>query len=64
MVQIQARIDAIDAEMEAEKGQIRSASEANFKAAVAREQSLQQRIGELKGSVQDLRERRIEYTIL
>lgn len=64
MVKLQARIDAIDAEMEAEKGQIRSASEANFKAAVAREQSLQQRIGELKGNVQDLRERKIEYTIL
>lgn len=64
MVKLQARIDAIEAEIELEKGQIRLASEATFKAAAAREASLNERINELKGSVQDLRERKIDYTIL
>lgn len=64
MVKLQARIDAVDAEIETEKASIRTASEATFKAALAREQSLNQRIEELKGSVQDQRGRKIEYTIL
>lgn len=64
MVKLQARIEALDAEMEVEKDQIRAASETTYRAAVAREESLGNRISELKGSVQDLRERRIDYTIL
>ncbi len=64
MVRLQARVDAVDTEIEAEKASIRIASEATFKAALAREQSLTQRISELKGNVQDQRGRKIEYTIL
>ena len=64
MLKLQARIDAIDSEVELEKSQIRAASETTFKAAAAREASLIERIEELKGSVQDLRARRIDYTIL
>lgn len=64
MAKLQARIDAVDSEIETEKASIRIASEATFKAALAREESLNQRISELKGNVQDQRGRRIEYTIL
>ena len=64
MVKLQARLDAVDAEMETEKALIRAATEATYRAALAREASLLGRISELKGSVQDLRERRIDYTIL
>jgi capsular exopolysaccharide synthesis family protein len=57
-------MDAVDAEMETEKALIRAATEATYRAALAREASLMERISELKGSVQNLRERRIDYTIL
>ena len=64
MVRLAARIEALDAEMDAEKAAIRIASEATFKAAVAREESLANRINELKANVQDQRGRKIDYTIL
>ena len=64
MVKLQARIDAIDEEMDQVKATIVLASEASFKAAAAREQSLNERIRDLKGSVQDERGRKIQYTIL
>ena len=64
MEQLQARIDAIDNEILVEKGNIVAALAAEFRAAQSREASLRQRVDELKTSVQDLRNRRIEYTIL
>ncbi|MBI1399415.1 MAG: polysaccharide biosynthesis tyrosine autokinase [Hyphomonas sp.] len=64
MLKLQARIDAIDDEIEAERGAILVSAEAAFKAAVAREESLSQRIDELKTDVQDQRGRKIDYTIL
>ena len=64
MEQLQARIDAIESEIEVEKGNIIAALAAEFRAAQSREASLRQRVAELKTSVQDLRNRRIEYTIL
>ena len=64
MQKLAARIDAVDAEIGASRSAILVAAEAAFKAAAAREQSLAQRISELKVDVQDQRGRRIDYTIL
>ncbi|MEM1391457.1 MAG: GNVR domain-containing protein, partial [Pseudomonadota bacterium] len=64
MVRLQTRIDAVDAEMAAERNNILTSLEADFNAALAREQSLRQRVEDLKGDLQGLRDRRIEYTIL
>ena len=64
MEQLQARIDAIDSEIETEKANIVAALAAEFRAAQSREASLRGRVGELKNDVQDLRNRKIEYTIL
>lgn len=64
MQKLQARIDAVDAEIGASRAAILVAAEAAFKGAVAREQSLAQRISELKDDVQDQRGRKIDYTIL
>ena len=64
MLKLQARIDAIDAEMEQVKASILVAAEAAFKAAAAREKSLSDRISQLKLNVQDERGRKIDYTIL
>lgn len=64
MVNLNARIVALDAEIEDNIAAIRIAAEAGFRAAVAREEALNARINELKGDVQDQREREIQYTIL
>jgi len=64
MRQLQTRIDALDGEIEAEKNGILAALESEFRAAVSRENSLRQRVAELKNSLHSLRDRRIEYTIL
>lgn len=61
---LQARIDALDLEIDEARAAIGVAAEAAFKAAVAREQSLQGRISELKVDVQNQRGRKIDYTIL
>lgn len=64
MLKLQARIDALDAEIASEKTSIVLAAEGTFKAAVAKEASLASRIEELKSDVQDMRGRKIDYTIL
>ena len=63
MVNLRARIEALDQEIETNISAIRIAAEATFRAAVAREEALVRRIDELKGNVQDQREREIQYTI-
>ncbi len=64
MVKLRARIDSLDAEIVVERRSILGSMEGAYKAALAREASLMNRVNELKVDVQDLRERRIEYTIL
>lgn len=64
MVKLQGRLAALDVEIEEERQAIVLASEGAFRAAVAREQSLLNRIDELKNNVQQERGRRIDYTIL
>lgn len=60
---LQARIDAVDLEINQARADIGIAAEAAFKAALAREQSLMSRISELKFDVQDQRGSLIDYTI-
>lgn len=64
MVQLQSRIDAISEEIEAERRNVVVGLEGEYKAALAKERSLAARVDELKDELQDLRNRRIEYTIL
>ncbi|RIJ29203.1 GumC family protein [Henriciella algicola] len=64
MEQLQARIESIDAEIEIEREAIIAALGAEYNAAQAREKSLRDRVGELRGELQDLRDRRIDYTII
>ena len=64
MVELQSRITSLDREIRREQQKIVSALETDYRAAVAREESIQARMGELKGELQDLRNRSIEYNIL
>jgi capsular exopolysaccharide synthesis family protein len=64
MKQLQARIAALDREIEAERVRFIGALEANYKSAVQAESALQERVFELKGDVQNLRDRSVEYNIL
>jgi capsular exopolysaccharide synthesis family protein len=64
MKRLQTRIDRLDAEIEAERASILSALEGDYRAALAREQSLRERVDELAETLQDERDRRIQYTIL
>ena len=64
MQALQSELNTIDEEIAAEKQNIVEALAAEFKAAQARETSLRSRVEELKKNVQDLRSRKIEYTIL
>ncbi|QYJ00051.1 polysaccharide biosynthesis tyrosine autokinase [Thalassovita mediterranea] len=64
MQQLQARIDSLDAEIELEREGIVAALGAEYRAAEAREASLRERVGELREELQNLRDRRIDYTIL
>lgn len=64
MKQLQARIDALDREIEAERVRFVGALQANFNSAVQAESALEQRVAELKGDVQNLRDRSVEYNIL
>lgn len=68
MVSLQTRIDLIETEIEQESTEI-VASISNdlkmeYEAAVAREESLRERVSELRSGLQDERNRRIEYRIL
>ncbi|MEO0697842.1 MAG: polysaccharide biosynthesis tyrosine autokinase [Pseudomonadota bacterium] len=64
MERLAARIDSVDEEITRERAAIVAAAEAAYRASLAREQSLTQRIRDLSSNVQSLRDRRIEYTIL
>lgn len=64
MVSLRTRIDAVSQEIEAETRAILIALEGEYKAALAREESLLSRVEQLKDEVQSQRNRRIQYTIL
>lgn len=64
MQQLQSRIESLDQEIEVERAAIVDALEAEYRAAQAREASLSERVNELRGELQDLRDRRIDYTII
>ncbi len=64
MVSLRTRIDAIQKEIKTEAQAILIALEGEYKAALAREQSLMARVSQLKDEVQSQRNRRIQYTIL
>ena len=68
MVRIQSRIDRIEEEIEREAESITQSSlndlKLAFDAATAREESLRIRVEELRGVLQDDRDRRIQYRIL
>ncbi len=62
------RIDKLDEEITTEKQRLSNSTyfkaESKFNAAKAKERSLKRRVDQLKESLQDLRNRRIQYTIL
>lgn len=64
MQQLQARIASLDEEIELERAGILTALGADYRSAQAREASLRERVNELRGELQDLRDRRIDYTII
>ena len=64
MINLQARIDAKTLELDAAKAVVIRALEGDYQSAVAREATLRLRIDELKSQLQELRDRRINYTIL
>lgn len=64
MLELQARIASVEKEMESERGNIVTALQAGYRSALSREQALTARVAELKGDVQGLRGRSIEYNIL
>ncbi|MEO0882826.1 MAG: polysaccharide biosynthesis tyrosine autokinase [Pseudomonadota bacterium] len=61
---LQVRIDAKSQEILNTEQAILRGLEGEYRSAVAREQSLLDRVAELKEELQDLRDRRIDYTIL
>lgn len=64
MLELTARIEAIDRDIAKERANIVGSLEAAYRAAVAREGALKLRVEELKGQVQDLRGRSVDYNIL
>lgn len=64
MKDLSARIEAIDKELQTERGKIVGALEAEMRAAKAKESALQARVNELKGEVQNVQQRSIDYNIL
>lgn len=68
MVRLRQQIDAlrknITDESKSLSGSVSGTYEADYRAAVAREHQLQERVAQLKGSALNLRERSIQYTIL
>ncbi|MEL7447219.1 MAG: polysaccharide biosynthesis tyrosine autokinase, partial [Pseudomonadota bacterium] len=68
MQQLKARMASVDAEMNEVRETVRtsvvSALDGDYRAALAREQSLRERVEQLKAELQDQRNRRIQYTIL
>jgi len=64
MVQLRARIEALDRSIRQETGNVSGALRSEYAAAVARENALQARVNSLKSALLNLRERSIQYTIL
>lgn len=64
MQRLQTRIDAIAGEIASERDAILSALVGDYRSALAREESLTQRVDELADDLQADRDRRIQYTIL
>lgn len=68
MVQLRARINALDRSISNETGNVSgalsSSLRAEFTSAVARENALEARVAGLRSNVMDLRRRSIQYTIL
>ena len=64
MVRLRSRIDAVNVEIVTARDQIVGAMRSDFDAAVALETSLENRISDLRNNLQELRDRRIQYTIL
>jgi capsular exopolysaccharide synthesis family protein len=62
--QLTSRIEGLDAEIAAEEQRSVRSLEATYTAALAREEALRARVGQLEGEVQDLRARSIDYNIL
>jgi capsular exopolysaccharide synthesis family protein len=64
MVKLQAQMDELDRQIGEEISLIRASVEAEYKTAVAEEQSLTERLDALKEEFTDFRNRNIQYTIL
>ncbi|MEM6898353.1 MAG: polysaccharide biosynthesis tyrosine autokinase [Pseudomonadota bacterium] len=64
MQNLQTRIDAKSNEISLTEAAILRGLEGEYRSALALERTLLARISELKGDLQDLRDRRIDYTIL
>jgi polysaccharide biosynthesis transport protein len=64
MAQMRARIASLDTAIRRETAKVGGASRSEYQAALAKERQLEARVNALKGSLLDLRERSIQYTIL
>ena len=64
MVQLQTRMMVINQEIVSERAAILSALESDYRAALAREQSLRRRVATLTSELENERGQRIDYTIL
>ncbi len=64
MTSLRSQIEAIDREIAAERSRIIAGVSADYRAAKETEASIRSRIKELKGSLQDLRNKSIDYGIL
>lgn len=62
-VAIQSQIDQLDRSIAREESRVVGSVQANYRQALQREQTLRQRVEELKGSFLDLRRRSIQYNI-
>jgi polysaccharide biosynthesis transport protein len=64
MLELKSQIDAVDAEIVLERGNLVKGLEGEYRSAVAREAALAARVEELRSDVQGLRSRSIDYNIL
>lgn len=64
MVELQSGIDALQRDINRERGATVAALQADYRAAAAREQELRDRVQRLTGDVLDLRGKTIQYNIL
>jgi len=64
MVQLKARIDEADGQIQTIAGNIRTSIRSQYEIAASQERSLQAQVNRLTGDVLDLRDRSIQYNIL